>query len=136
MTQTFRSDQQRALERRATAHRMSARGTAPVEIARVMHTSAEVVTRWLRMPRPDIKPAAKPDLSWKDQALCAQVGGDVFYPERDEQSTIKEAKQICRGCPVQALCLAFAVENDEAWGIWGATTPNERRHLKRQRRAS
>lgn len=137
MTQTFRSDQQRALERRATAHRMAARGTAPAEIARVMHTSAEVVTRWLRMPRPDIKPAAKPDLSWQDKAECASIGGDMWFAEKDEQSTIREAKQICRtSCEVQDQCLAYALAFDEPFGIWGGMTANERRDLKRQRRTA
>ena len=40
----------------------------------------------------------------------------------------------CIRCPVNADCLAFALENEEdegEAGVWGGTTPYQRRQLKR-----
>lgn len=130
------SFQQGALERRATAHRMAARGTQAVEIARVLATSAEVVQRWLRMPRPDITTASKPDLSWQDKALCAQVGGDLWHPEPGQLDVARKAKQICGICESQMECLEDALRTGDAFAIQGGYTARERRDMKRQRRAA
>jgi hypothetical protein len=37
------------------------------------------------------------------------------------------AKLICDFCPVKVLCAEYAVIANEQWGIWGATTPAERK---------
>jgi WhiB family redox-sensing transcriptional regulator len=67
---------------------------------------------------------------WTDQALCAQVDvGDIFYPEVG-QGTVKVAKSICLGCPVRELCLEYALKRSEPHGIWGGTTPRERRRMR------
>jgi WhiB family redox-sensing transcriptional regulator len=42
---------------------------------------------------------------------------DLFYS--DEIPDIRVAKQICRECPVRAICLAGAVERREPCGVWG-----------------
>jgi WhiB family redox-sensing transcriptional regulator len=132
----LKGDQRRALERRAAAHRMAARGTGATEIGRVLGTSADVIRRWLRMPKPDVTPPAKPDMSWQDKAECRSVGGDMWFAEKSELSTIREAKRICRtSCEVQAQCLAYALEFDEPFGMWGGLTANERRDLRRGRTA-
>jgi len=36
------------------------------------------------------------------------------------------ARAGCRGCPARAECLDYALTADERWGVWGATTPQER----------
>jgi hypothetical protein len=36
---------------------------------------------------------------------------------------MEEAKRICRDCPVQIHCLAWALENGVTDGVWGGTTP-------------
>lgn len=61
---------------------------------------------------------------WQDDALCAQVAPDLFYPERGESP--RQAKQICATCPVRQECLAHALTHNEEHGIWGGTTPYER----------
>ena len=47
-------------------------------------------------------------------------------------ASTREAKAVCRNCPVWAECLGYALERDEAFGIWGGLSPRERRHLKLQ----
>lgn len=38
-----------------------------------------------------------------------------------------DAKLICDFCPVKALCAEYAITANEPYGIWGATTPAERK---------
>lgn len=79
-----------------------------------------------------------------DQALCAQVGGDLFFmtddlshKERGYYSwEIQKAKAICKDCPVMVPCLEEALEDPSITGIWGGTTGNERRLIRKQRAAS
>jgi WhiB family redox-sensing transcriptional regulator len=69
------------------------------------------------------------DLPWKEEALCAYVDADVFFPEKGGSS--REAKRICGECAVQTFCLEYALANDERFGIWGGLSERERRRLKR-----
>ena len=67
--------------------------------------------------------------AWHDAGLCAQTDPDAFYPDKGQPTA--PAKRICAACPVRTLCLDHAITNDERHGIWGGTSPNERRHLRR-----
>ncbi len=71
------------------------------------------------------------DLMWQDAALCAEVGGDMFYPEKGEPSA--PAKRVCRACVVRAECLDDALEHEERFGGWGGYSERERRRLRRER---
>lgn len=64
-----------------------------------------------------------------DQALCSQVGSDVWFPEKG-QST-REAKEVCKQCPIRERCLTIALERDERYGVWGGLSERERRKLKK-----
>ena len=66
-------------------------------------------------------------MNWRDEALCAEVDGDLFFP--DVRDTDREAKRICAACPVQKECLDYAISAGEEFGVWGGTTEIERRHL-------
>jgi WhiB family transcriptional regulator, redox-sensing transcriptional regulator len=63
--------------------------------------------------------------------LCAQTDPETFFPERGTPTT--PAKRICRACPVQDACLEYALVHDERFGVWGGTSPIERRALRRER---
>lgn len=65
---------------------------------------------------------------WQDAAVCAQIGGDLWHPERG--GSTKEAKSIYADCPVRLQCLRHAIDNDERWGIWGGLSEHERHRLK------
>jgi WhiB family redox-sensing transcriptional regulator len=41
----------------------------------------------------------------------------------------EHAKAICRICPSLKPCLSFALATSQDLGIWGGTTPEERRLL-------
>lgn len=74
------------------------------------------------------------DEEWRAEAVCAQIGGDIWHPEKG-QST-REAKLVCNGgpagepCPVRAQCLQYALDHDERFGIWGGYSERERRALR------
>jgi WhiB family transcriptional regulator, redox-sensing transcriptional regulator len=70
---------------------------------------------------------------WQDDALCAQVGGDTWFPEKG--GSTRDAKRICQNCPVRAECLEYALAHDERFGIWGGMSERERRRQKKTRRA-
>lgn len=69
-----------------------------------------------------------PGAVWQDSAVCAQIGGDIWHPERG--TSMKEAKGICADCPVRRQCLQHAIDHDERFGIWGGLSERERRRLK------
>jgi WhiB family redox-sensing transcriptional regulator len=74
---------------------------------------------------------SRQDLAWQEQALCAQTGGDFFFPEPG--SSVREAKRICRLCETRAVCLEYALDNDERFGVWGGLSEKERQRLRRIR---
>jgi WhiB family redox-sensing transcriptional regulator len=76
---------------------------------------------------PAILFSLSPDMDWQERASCAGVGPGAFFP--DEGSSTRAAKKVCDGCPVRPECLAYALAHDERFGVWGGTTPRERRRL-------
>jgi len=68
--------------------------------------------------------------AWQDEALCAQADPELWFPEKG--GSVREAKKVCRRCPVRAECLEYALEHDERFGLWGGLSERERRNLKRR----
>jgi WhiB family redox-sensing transcriptional regulator len=80
-----------------------------------------------------------PPLSWTARAACQDADPDLFFPITWEQpsQSIDQARRICEACSVQPDCLDWALRTGEPDGIWGGTTPAERRRLRaRQQRAT
>jgi WhiB family transcriptional regulator, redox-sensing transcriptional regulator len=74
-------------------------------------------------------PVPAEDLSWQDQALCAEVDPDLWFPEKGESN--REAKSVCRSCEVRQLCLEFALNTGQRFGVWGGLSERELRRLRR-----
>jgi WhiB family redox-sensing transcriptional regulator len=73
---------------------------------------------------------------WTDRAACREPGIDpeLFFPVSESGPAVWQvaaAKAVCARCPVTADCLSWAMRAGEADGIWGGTTPGERRTLRR-----
>lgn len=70
-------------------------------------------------------------LEWMSDALCAQVGPDLFFPE-GPGNTVRAAKKVCAACPVKPQCDDHArrLEGDTGvalrHGAWGGKSPRER----------
>lgn len=79
---------------------------------------------------------------WRTQGVCDPADADLNYLDAEElveeqgftpqdaEAFIEEAteisKSICLGCPVRSKCLAAAMANREAYGVWGGKTAAER----------
>jgi WhiB family redox-sensing transcriptional regulator len=71
--------------------------------------------------------------AWTDQAACRGTDTEIFFPANADEEA--EALSICATCPVRAQCLEYAVRNKEIYGIWGGTTADQRRRIRRERAA-
>jgi len=79
---------------------------------------------------------------WRERAACRCADPDLFFPVSEtgpSRLQIWQAKQICHACPVQWMCLAWALQHSVTDGIWGGSTQSERRallgHLTRHERS-
>ena len=48
-----------------------------------------------------------------------------------QSNKAKRAVQLCASCVVKAECLAYALNNNEKFGVWGGFTVRRRRKLRR-----
>ena len=77
---------------------------------------------------------AHADYSWRKAASCRDTDPDLFFPvgtTGPALAQIESARAVCRKCPVQAECLEFALSTNQDSGIWGGTSEEERRKLRR-----
>ena len=72
---------------------------------------------------------------WTIDAMCAQVGGDLWYVDPEGAGTgmqRRTAIRICGDCPVKTQCLNAAMRLEQGmgrtsrFGIWGGLTPTQR----------
>jgi transcription factor WhiB len=67
---------------------------------------------------------------WRTRAACrGRLDLDFIDPTPAEAV---ECRALCTGCPVAELCLAEALDNGEAWGIWAGLDADERTLLAEQ----
>lgn len=71
--------------------------------------------------------------AWFQEAVCASVGGDMWFPEPGQNYFLHEAQRICRSCPVQVECLEWALAEGEKFGVYGGLTAKQREELLKQR---
>lgn len=73
---------------------------------------------------------ATDDKPWAEDSLCGQVDGDLWFTE--DLAERRAAKAICHVCPVREECLAYAVETNQRYGIWGGLSQHQRRKFRRR----
>jgi WhiB family redox-sensing transcriptional regulator len=93
--------------------------------------NAEVPQNWSVPNAIQILTGNDEDKRWQENARCAGVDPDLFFPKEYERSD--EAKAICHECPVRQECLEYALAHGEKFGVWGGLTERERRRVRRQR---
>ena len=70
---------------------------------------------------------------WKEKAACAGTSFSLFFPTPETPvALIEKAKAVCAACPVAEDCLQYAFETNQVSGIWGGTTEDERKSLRRK----
>jgi len=110
------ADQQRAI-----ANQLTVTGAIPVMAERIAQKVANT-------------PNTTSDLSWRATASCCDTDPDLFFPVGTTGSALEqidEAKTVCNSCPAQLACLEFALRTNQDTGIWGGTSEEERRQLRR-----
>lgn len=76
---------------------------------------------------------------WRERSACRYVEPSLFFPMGDGVDAFiqtEDAKRICQICPVRSECLDFALQANLESGIWGGTSEDERRKLRRRWLAS
>jgi WhiB family redox-sensing transcriptional regulator len=71
---------------------------------------------------------------WRDHAACRDTSPDLFFPvgtTGPALEQIAEAKAVCRICPVETACLEYALVTNQDTGIWGGTSEEERKKIRR-----
>lgn len=65
-----------------------------------------------------------------------QSAPDLYFSEDDStgSSQLRIARNACYSCPVLSQCLAYAIEANEPFGVWGGTYASERKKLNRSMR--
>ena len=75
---------------------------------------------------------------WRCQAACRDTDPNLFFPVGSTGlalEQIESAKVVCQACDAKAACLEFALATNQDSGVWGGTSEEERRHLRRRRLA-
>ena len=68
--------------------------------------------------------------SWMDEAACSRTGSTpTFFPERGGR--LSAALMVCARCPVREECLRFAMRDGTLSGVWGGTSENRRRVMRK-----
>lgn len=73
------------------------------------------------------------NLEWIKEGACLPFSPEMFLPEPDDKDAEKLAKIVCESCVVKSECLSYALDNRIKVGIYGGTTPKERRNINRER---
>ena len=74
-------------------------------------------------------------MDWRHIAACRDEDPELFFPigtTGPAALQVEEAKAVCRRCDVRVECLQWALETAQDAGVWGGTSEDERRALKRR----
>jgi len=69
---------------------------------------------------------------WVQRAACRGSEIGPYFPHSGGSSAGVQARAVCAVCPVQAECLAHALAHSQLQGIWGGTSEQQRRALRRE----
>lgn len=76
-------------------------------------------------------------MEWVHRAKCRDVDPELFFPigtTGPAAAQIEAAKQVCVNCTVRDECLEWALTTGQDAGVWGGTSEEERRSIRRARR--
>lgn len=86
-----------------------------------------------------LRQAAWDNDDWRQRAACREEDLTLFFPvgvTGPAEAQIAMAKRVCCGCLVKDQCLEFAVRTHQEHGVWGGASEEERRDIRRARRAA
>lgn len=86
-----------------------------------------------------VLPFAHAVSDWRSLALCRDTDPSLFFPVGTTGAALDQiaaAKSVCMQCAARAECLEFALESNQDNGVWGGLSEEERRQIRRQRKAA
>ncbi len=106
--------------------------------------------RWITVPMASRAGSRGPDATaapvrtwpleeWRNTASCRDSDPNLFYPLGRGRAALEQAdvaKAICRACPSRGPCLTYALATRQDLGVWGGTSPEDRRELILGRRSA
>ncbi|MFZ4431771.1 MAG: WhiB family transcriptional regulator [Microthrixaceae bacterium] len=72
--------------------------------------------------------------NWRDQSACRDTDPTLFFPVGTTGAALDQiasAKAVCDTCAAKTPCLEFALTTNQDSGVWGGTSEEERRKLRR-----
>lgn len=72
---------------------------------------------------------------WRVNAACRDTAPDLFFPVGSTGMAvdqIESAKRLCNACDSNKACLEFALATNQESGVWGGTSEEERKKLRKQ----
>ena len=69
---------------------------------------------------------------WRERAACVGAPIEWFFPPKGHP-VAKEAKTLCRICPVSSECLDAALAVGDQFGWWAGRSERERGRIRRAR---
>jgi len=76
--------------------------------------------------------------AWQEESNCRDADSDLFFLDpamrgKEKHQKEREAKKICKGCPVIEQCLDHALNIPEFFGVWGGMTADQRNSILRKK---
>jgi WhiB family redox-sensing transcriptional regulator len=71
---------------------------------------------------------------WRKNAACRDTDPELFFPIGTTGQAIDQieaARSVCYACEVREACLEFALATNQESGVWGGTSEEERRKLRK-----
>jgi WhiB family redox-sensing transcriptional regulator len=65
--------------------------------------------------------------AWVSKGACLGAPPDLFFPPVG--ASVRKARTLCAACPVLEECRDYAARTKPPLGMWGGTTPRERRGM-------
>lgn len=75
--------------------------------------------------------------NWRVNAACRDTDPTLFFPVGSTGNAVQQiasAKEVCVSCLSNEACLQFAIGSNQDTGVWGGTTEDERRSIRRRLR--
>ncbi len=75
------------------------------------------------------------DDTWREHAACRDTDPDLFFPVGTTGPALEQiasATAVCDECPAKQPCLEYALSTNQDSGVWGGTSEEERRKLRRK----
>lgn len=67
-------------------------------------------------------------------AACRGTDPELYFPvgtSGPAEAQLKAAQAVCRACPIRSACLTWALETGQEAGVWGGTSEEDRRDMRR-----